>query len=402
MASIFYAWELGANFGHVGRFMPLARRLRDAGHAVHWAVSQPALVGGLLAQAGFTWLPAPATQEAQCKAPPLSYADILLRFGYADDRALFGLVGGWRELMRLTAARLVLADHAPTAMVAARTLGIPVMLFASGFAVPPRVSPTPNMRPWAAIPERVLMELDRAALASVNAVLSRYRTEPLPRLADMFDVAEDGLLTFPELDHYRNRGPARYWGSLGNTGTGAVVEWPPGERPRIFAYLRRECGHHETVLTALQAFDRPAVIYFPDLPNAGRKLFDSPRLRFLDHPADIAQVAREADLGINYAGPATATAFLLAGKPLLLLPTHLEQFLLARRVAEMGAGILIHPEQPPGDLCEPLAALAAQLGFKASARAFAEKYASFDQARVTSNLARRVEEILVQDRGAVA
>ncbi len=97
MASILYAWEFGANLGHVGPFMPLARELRQAGHEVHWAVTQPSAVGDFLAKNGFTWLAAPTMPEASRPGPPLSYADILLRFGYADPRSLFGLVGAWRE-----------------------------------------------------------------------------------------------------------------------------------------------------------------------------------------------------------------------------------------------------------------------------------------------------------------
>ena len=29
--NLLYAWELGANFGHIGAFLPLARALRERG-----------------------------------------------------------------------------------------------------------------------------------------------------------------------------------------------------------------------------------------------------------------------------------------------------------------------------------------------------------------------------------
>jgi UDP:flavonoid glycosyltransferase YjiC (YdhE family) len=268
MASILYAWEFGANLGHVGPFMPLARELRQAGHEVYWAVTQPAAVGDFLAKDGFTWLAAPTLPEASRPGPPLSYADILLRFGYADPRALFGLVGGWREAMRLTGARLVLADHAPTALLSARSLGIPVMLFSNGFTAPPRRSPLPNMRPWTQVPGQALGQLDRAALSSINAVLARYGCAQMQHLAELFDVAEEALVTFPELDHYPDRGPARYWGSLPSAGAGRAVAWPAAGDKRIFAYLRAESPHHEAVLAALHALGRATAIYFPNMPPA--------------------------------------------------------------------------------------------------------------------------------------
>lgn len=394
MAAILYAWEFGANLGHVGAFMPLARALREQGHEVHWMVTQPAVVGDFLASQGFTWLAAPTLPEVARPGPPLTYADILLRFGYADSRTLFGLAGGWREAMRLTGARLVLADHAPTALLAARSLGIPVMLFSNGFTAPPRHSPLPNMRPWAPVPAPTLTQLDAAALAAVNAVLTRYGSTPLPYLASLFDVAEEALVTFPELDHYANRGPARYWGSLPSAGAGKPVAWPAGGSKRIFAYLRAESPNHEAVLNALLALGQATVIYFPNLPPALAARFAAPHLRYLDHPADIEQMTREADLAVTYASLATTTAFLLAGKPLLLLPGHLEQFLVARRVEEMGAGRLVNPEQPPGDLAAMLADLLDQPSWRTNAAAFAAKYAAFDQQAVIGNLVRRIDEML--------
>ncbi len=70
MASILYAWEFGANLGHVGAFMPLARALREQGHDVHWMVTQPAVVGDFLDGEGFAWLAAPTLPEAPRPGPP--------------------------------------------------------------------------------------------------------------------------------------------------------------------------------------------------------------------------------------------------------------------------------------------------------------------------------------------
>ena len=394
MASILYAWEFGANLGHVGAFMPLARALRDAGHDVHWMVTQPAAVGDFLAGEGFKWLAAPTLPEAPREGPPLTYADILLRFGYADPRALFGLVGGWREAMRLTGAELVLADHAPTAVLSARTMSIPVMLFSNGFTAPPRCSPLPNMRPWTMIPEQTLDQIDVAALLSINTVLARHGCPQMQHLADLFDVAEEALVTFPELDHYPGRGPARYWGSLPSAGAGQHVTWPAGNGKRLFAYLRPEIPHHEAVLAALHALGLPAVVYFPNMPSVLAARYAAPHLALIDHPADIEQMTREADVGITYSSLATTTAFLLAGKPLLLLPGHLEQFMVARRVEEMGAGRLVNPEQPADDLRAVIADLIDNPSWRGNARAFAAKYAAFDQQAVIGNLVRRIDEIL--------
>jgi UDP:flavonoid glycosyltransferase YjiC (YdhE family) len=395
MASILYAWEFGANLGHVGAFMPLACSLRDEGHEVHWAVTQPASVGDFLAAQGFACVAAPVIPEMQRNGPPLSYADILLRYGYSDAKSLFGLVGAWRELMRLTGARVVMADHAPTAVLAARTLGLPVMLFSNGFTVPPRLSPLPNMRPWTEVSTQVLVDLDRAALSNVNIVMKRFGLPPMAHLANLFDVAEESLVSFPELDHYSDRGPARYWGSLPSAGGGAKLDWPQG-KARIFAYLRAEVVHAEAVLAALHALGHSTLVYFPELPPQFAQRFSAPHLRFSARPADIEQMTCEADLAVTYSSLATTTAFLLAGKPLLLLPTHLEQYLVARRVVEMGAGAVISPEGSVGDPAAILTTLLDTPSYRENAQAFAAKYAKFDQLAVIGNLVRRVNEVIAQ------
>jgi UDP:flavonoid glycosyltransferase YjiC (YdhE family) len=75
--------------------------------------------------------------------------------------------------------------------------------------------------------------------------------------------------------------------------------------------------------------------------------YAAPHLAFSPVPVDLNKVARQADAGLTYASPAATVAFLMAGKPVLMMPGHLEQFLFAKRVEEMGAGLIQNPEQAP-------------------------------------------------------
>lgn len=393
MSRLLYAWEFGAALGHVGAFLPLARALRTRGHDMRWVVAQVAPTAPLLAKEGFTWLQAPGRPETPRAGPPLSYNDILLRFGYARHEELLGLVVAWRELLRLNGAQVILADHAPTAILAARTLGIPVVLFSFGFCAPPRQRPLPNMRPWIGLPPGQLDALENQALASINAVLGHFDQPPLDAVAQLFDVAEDTLLGFPELDHYAERGPARYWGNLPDAGVGDAPAWPALPGKRIFGYLRTGTRHHEAALAALHALGQPSVVFFPDAPPALLARHAAPHLVFSATPLALARAAGEADAAITYAGMSTATSFLLKGKPLLLLPGHLEQFLLARRVEEMGAGLIVNPEQPPVDLELKLRRILFEPDFALNAQAFARKYENFPQDTVIAHLVRRIEEI---------
>ena len=393
MATIAYAWEFGAGLGHIGAFLPMARKLRRRGHDVRWIVAQVGATARLLSHEGFAWLQAPVMAEARREGPPLSYADILLRFGYGNATDLLGLVVGWRELFLATRAQLVMADHAPSALLAARTLDLPVVLFSSGFCVPPPVSPSPNMRPWLALPPERLAAIEQEALTNINAVFAHFGCAPLGAVHELFAVAEDTLLGFPELDHYE-RGAARYWGNLPDAGVGSAPEWPALPGKRLFAYLRADCRHHEAALAALASLRQPTVVFFPDAPPQTLARFAAPHLMFSPSPVDLERASAEADAAITYASLATTTRFLLAGKPVMLLPFHLEQYLMARRVEEIGAGLLADPEQPADDLPQKLERVVFDPSFTNNAAAFAAKYAAFPQATVIDNLARRVEEII--------
>lgn len=390
--SILYAWEFGANLGHIGTFLPVARELRTRGHAVHWVVAHPDQAARLLPGDDFAWLQAPNIRERQKKGAPLNYADILLRFGYADSTDLLGLVVAWRELLRLTGAQVVLADHAPTAILAARTLDIPVMMFGGGFFMPPQVHPTPNMRPWVPVPGERLLQNDLQVLAGINAVLARFERPPLATLTELFRVAEDSLLTFPELDHYDNRGPAKYWGTL-PAAVAAPPQWPATAGRRVFAYLRPNSAHFEAALQALHSLSAAVLVFAPGAPAQIVERFSAPHLKFSGEPVDLNSVARQADAAVTYASPAATIAFLMAGKPALMIPGQLEQFLLARRVEQMGAGLLVNPEKPPHDLGSKLQRILEEPEFIGNARAFAQKYAAFPQQTIAVNLARRIEEI---------
>lgn len=390
--TILYAWEFGAALGHIGTFLPIARELREHGTTVHWAVTHPHQAARLLPKAGFDWLQAPTIPEQQRAGPPLNYADILLRFGYADDSDLLGLVVAWRELMRLTGAKVVLADHAPTAILAARTLDIPVMLFGSGFFAPPQVHPTPNMRPWSPVPVEQLLASDRLALHSINAVLQRHGRPPLDYIAQLFHVAEESLLSFPELDHYPARGPARYWGML-PAAVAADTTWPAVPGPRVFSYLRPETPHLDAALQALHGLPGSILIYAPGLSPEMMQRYAAPHVAFSPLPVDLNKVARQADAGLTYASPAATVAFLMAGKPVLMVPGHLEQFLFAKRVEEMGAGLIQNPEQAAHNLAATLRQVLHDPALRANAGAFAAKYANFDQNTVITHMIARIEEL---------
>ena len=394
MARFLYAWELGGNLGHVGTFEPVAERLRQAGHDVNFVVRETRSCPMLLGDR-FNWVQAPRFDGPPSQSAPLSYADILAGVGHADPDALMGLLVAWRTHWMLAKPDLVFADHAPTAILAARTVGIPVMLFGTGFTAPPPCSPFPAMRNWETTDQDALVARERRLLATINSVLDRLATPPLAHLCALFDVAETALLTLPELDHYRGRPAARYWGLLGRRPAASArastspqapaPAWPAGAGPRIYAYLQHDHALAAAIIAAIGRTTRSAIVYYPDWTDA----MTAPQgVTILTQPAPLDRIARDADLAIAN-GASTVGAFLMAGKPVLSVAIHLEHYLSGLRVAELGAGLVLRADGSVDQIAPALRRLHADRKFADRARAFAAKYASLDHDAVVAAMSAR-------------
>lgn len=160
MSRILFAWELGGNLGHVTRQLSIARRLRQKGHPVFFVVRDTAVAAQLLTPEGFAYTQAPINVAKNRLPHPVNYAEILIASGYAEPVVLLGLVQGWISLIRLFKANLIVVDHAPTALVAARLTGLPAITIGTGFEIPPDRLPLPSIRPWETIPKNGCYELN--------------------------------------------------------------------------------------------------------------------------------------------------------------------------------------------------------------------------------------------------
>lgn len=146
--TIAFAWELGANLGHLSRGSPLAQRLQVQGFRTIFAVRDIALAHSLLTAARVDFVAAPRYKGAYRSArPPINYSELLAECGYLDPLALRALVRAWIGLWRTIDPAVVVIDHSPTALLAARVLRIPAVLIGTGFTIPPGADPMPSMRP---------------------------------------------------------------------------------------------------------------------------------------------------------------------------------------------------------------------------------------------------------------
>jgi UDP-N-acetylglucosamine:LPS N-acetylglucosamine transferase len=395
---ILLVWQLGGNFGHILPLLGLAKELRSRGYRVAFALENTRSAAGVLAGHKFPFVQAPVLRSAAPNLPrePASYPEMLFHFGFADPGALASALRAWREIYRKVAPQLIVFDHAPTALLAARDIGIPRVVFGTGFASPPRLTPMPSIRPWQDILLERLGASEQRALDTANSALRAINAPPLRFFHELFDAEENILATLPELDHYGARPNVRYWGPMFNHAQGLKPHWPDGKRRKAFVYIRPNSLAFRPLARALQitATEIRTLWFAPGLTADACAKLETPSLRFVAEPVDIQPAARSADMAILHGGHGTTAAALLAGVPLLLLPEHIEQMLLGRHVAALGAGVALNSESLGCNLMSTVEQLILDARFRTHARTFATKYSGSQSTNRERRLIARLDALL--------
>lgn len=396
MARLLFAWELGSNFGHVSRMLPVALALRARGHEIVFALREPPRGAVVLKPHGFAMLQAPVwlgRTGPQVAAP--NFAGMLQRCGYDSATSLSGLIAGWSRLYALTRPDLVLLDHAPTAALAARLARIPCVRLGSGWFAPPDVTPLPLTEPWRRIDPAVPAAAEAQVLAAINGVMAAAGRPPLHRVTQIFALEADVLTTFPELDHYGARPGLRYWGPTGLPVASAPPSWPAGDGPRVFGFVDAAYAGFDALLQQLPTLGFPVLVYARDLPEAKARLLSTGSVRVVTQPVDLARTVREAALVLCHAGHGTVCEALLAGVPLLLLPRQSEQRWLCDRVRALGAAqMLIAAKGRSPDFAAAIRDMLARPAYAEAAGRFARRHAGHDPRMAAAAIADICESIL--------
>ncbi|MEO5735804.1 MAG: nucleotide disphospho-sugar-binding domain-containing protein, partial [Rubrivivax sp.] len=377
---ILLIWEMGANMGHIDRLLVCARGLREQGHEVRFLLRDLSRAHSRVSADGFAMGQAPIWLPRLANPPRLAnYAAVLAAAGWMDSGGLCGLVTAWRDAIALARPDLLVCDHSPTAVLAARSIGLPVVLVGNSFEVPPPGTVFPPMLQDDPTEGARCAGYDALVLPHVNRALERLGAAPLQRLPDVFDSAVPVLASVPELDHYDGYAPDAVRMGLAYIGdVGVAPQWPSspaGAAPgrRVFVYLSPEHAAFNPLMAALRRQSATALVHAKGLsPQAATRL-GGPGLHFEAEPVSMDAAVRDADLVVSHASMGTASAALLAGKPQLVVPSQDEQAMVARRVQQAGIGLVLprqrsEPGRAPPDPAPLLQRLFADPGFGARAR----------------------------------
>ncbi|HEY3859707.1 MAG TPA: nucleotide disphospho-sugar-binding domain-containing protein [Gammaproteobacteria bacterium] len=394
MANIVMCWELGGDLGHVARMKPLAEALHRRGHKVSFILRDCLPAERLLDPTHFPWFQAPYQTEAvpQPLLPTRSFAEVMHNTGFHAAGNVAGRLRAWRALYALLDVDLLVFDHSPTAMLAARGLKIPRLALGTGFGIPPAIRPWPAFAAEDAASDLAAAESRITTVA--NAALESLGDAPLARLADIYATEASVFFTFKELDHYPGRDAGDYWGAT-QQDAGVAPTWPELPGRRVFAYLK-PFKTLPQLLLSLRDAGHPTLIYLSKGAEEITKRFQGGNLAFSDRPVDLRAAVTQAEAVVCHSGHGTISAALLAGKPLLLLPLNMEQRMLSARVMQMGAG-LAAPALAPEGMQTKFKRLMAEPAFTTAARVFAERYAGLKVEEIPERFAALAERLIASE-----
>jgi UDP:flavonoid glycosyltransferase YjiC (YdhE family) len=396
MATVLITWELGGGLGHCVKLAPLAAELVARGHTVYFAARDVATAQKVLQNPAVKFLQSPCllARPAGVLQNPRTFGQVLDQVGFCDDRQLRALVESWRNLFELVRPDLIVCEHSPSALVASRWTDARRVVVGTGFSLPPDVSPLPDLCPWMGQSAVNLVHHEIAILDRANELLVADGLTPLDRLSQLYSEVDDAfLMTFRELDHHPNRGPAEYLGSW-TPSTGIEPEWPSGSGPHVFAYLKSAASPLllERALAVLRELPVKTLAY---VPRASKNILalQSPSLRISREPVNIAAALQRCDLALLNGTAGTATQCLLTGVPAVMLPLYLEQIIFSRRVGELGAGLMCAPNRTEL-LAGRIWHVLQDDRFRRAARALADRYAAYDPLATQHQITDRIEALL--------
>lgn len=316
------AWEAGAGRGHVTTLGTMAdalaqRYLLDAGlrsldHAVQIAKTCELVFRG----------PALAYRRGQNhtprSVPTASWGDYLGDIGFTDPELIRRQVDWWQRLMRERDYRLVVADYAPCAMLAAYGLDIPVIAVGTGFGLPPGdLDAFPDFSPGSA---GTRLHDESELLASLNHALLSLGIAPLEALPAIYDCAEQIVRTPPALDPYagHRKHPPVALHPLPDPGLRL------GSGEAIFLYLSSGPGDGGGLPESCLATGLPVVAYAPALDRATIARLAEGGATVLDTAISPDAIARECSVIVHNGQPGTALMGIAAAMPQAALPLHAE------------------------------------------------------------------------------
>ncbi|MFN4264432.1 MAG: glycosyltransferase [Aquabacterium sp.] len=206
---------------------------------------------------------------------------------------------------------------------------------------------------------------------------------------------DDILDTFPELDHYSDRGFANYVGPIVSIPAALDVDWQRPSSKKVVAYLRPSVPGFLQIMRGLADLEAETICVVPGLDASLAKRLATSRMRVARVPLNLTRVLPSADLAVGYGTGGFSTQALLAGVPIMMSPKYAEQAILARRISDLGAGRIIRTSDGLASVSEQLVDALFSDEMHATAAAFRDRHRDFSTERALEQSIEIVERAVL-------
>lgn len=361
MSRILLCWEIGTDYQHLLSLQSIARFYQSKGHEIWVAGRDVTKLRRLFSDVKINVIQAPHADSAAElgveKQAPRSYADFLRRCGFHHSDALSGLMSAWRSVFSFIKPDLLLCDHAPVALLAARGLmrggqygqgrnkSVAKIAVGMPFSVPDDNRPA-GVFFAGDLAKSDIVRYEDDLVKVINKVCIEFSIPCINNLADLLsDFDQCVFQTYSELDHYgyrshEQRDKTKYVGTVVPEFTEPAI-FPHFRGPKIYCHVK---GTVETpvLLKTLQAIECSAIVLADGIPSAIINAHKSRHILYVDKPVNMQDVLSQSTFAILNGGINSVSLFMKAGIPVALFPLHIEQFLMAKRVEALNAGLQLN------------------------------------------------------------
>jgi hypothetical protein len=395
--TVLFCWEIGEALGHISILRSLALLLKARGITCVFALKDLTYSYHLLNSEGFITLQAPVSSIGMSGPVDVcNYSEVLLRFGFLRADALSGQVLAWQSLFDYVKPDAIIVDSAPAARLASRGYALPVFNLSISFGCPPSASQWPAFASASTAAPARLRTSEQSVLSVCNRVADLLNIPPLHHIGELYPEENCYVTGVPALDHYE-RQSVQYMGAPPATSFGVTPQWPvklgaleSGEEPpRVFAYLKPNYPNLHLILDGLAKSPVQTIAFIPGISGADLKQWNTDNLLITTEPVNVDEALKTADIVICHGGSGLTHQTVLAGKPVLALPMHEEQYSTAKKLCDLGIG-QISPVNGAANFKKILKKMMSDPTYSEKAKAFADVNRQYRSIAPMEALANRI------------
>ena len=361
--------ELGAGAGHIAPLVKVAQAMlaQDPSLAISFAVQNPSMAYAMFGESGFEFLPSPYhPPDGAGQSRTGSYSEILGHFGYLRKDLLSTVLRSWDGLLASIKPDVILADHSPTACLAARGR-YPVALIGNGFTVPPcDMTEFPAFRLGMSAPQMQPMMRD-----VINKLLNQRAQPELPTLPALLATELRGVFAVPQTDPY---GRLRKDPLLGSY-NGAITPLPAKEDGSVFLYCGLQIEQLAQIVEATLELGRPVEAFVGPYNSPAQQLLLGFGAKVHLTTPNLQEMLSQSNMVVHTAGAGLAQAALQAGRPQLCLPIHLESRMTATGMRDLNVALSVDMSTDENKLSDAMRAVSEVQSFTRNAQAVAHDIA---------------------------